>query len=104
LIEERAREVGAAQAAVARMRAVTELKIRRVMTPEQLNTLRTMRAQARAAEGSTGQDNARDVRQRRRLQRLDRRNGDGALQRQDLSNPGAEPRSRRNDELRGRRP
>jgi Spy/CpxP family protein refolding chaperone len=50
LVEQRAREVGVAQAAVARLRALTELKIRRVLTPEQLNTLRMMRAQAREAE------------------------------------------------------
>jgi Spy/CpxP family protein refolding chaperone len=45
-VEERAREVGVAQAAVARLRALTELRIRRVLTPEQLNTLRALRQQA----------------------------------------------------------
>jgi len=49
LIEERAREMAAAQAAVTRMRALTELSIRRVLTPEQLNTLRDLRQRARAA-------------------------------------------------------
>ncbi len=45
-IEARARDLGTAQTAVARLRALTELRIRRVLTPEQLNTFRTMRAEA----------------------------------------------------------
>ncbi|HVG34647.1 MAG TPA: Spy/CpxP family protein refolding chaperone [Pyrinomonadaceae bacterium] len=102
LIEERAREVGAAQAAVARMRAVTELRIRRVMTPEQLNTLRTMREQARA-ESRTRQENRMGARQRQRRERLGRRDN-RLLQRQNLDNPGAQPNLRRDDEPRGGRP
>jgi Spy/CpxP family protein refolding chaperone len=102
LIEDRAREVGAAQAAVARMRAITELKIRRVMTPEQLNTLRAMREQARVLGDKAQQEN--NARQRRRRERLGRRDGNGALPRQDLDNTDSEPRIRRNDALRGRRP
>lgn len=43
MIEERARELAAAQAAAVRLRALTELGIRRVLTPEQLNTLRSLR-------------------------------------------------------------
>lgn len=43
VIEERARELAAAQAASVRLRALTELGIRRVLTPEQLSTLRTLR-------------------------------------------------------------
>lgn len=102
LIEERAREVGAAQAAVARMRAITELKIRRVMTPEQLNTLRAMRQQARAAAATnTRQEN---VRQRQRRERLGRRDGSGSLQRENLNNQNSAPSTRGNDELPGRRP
>jgi Spy/CpxP family protein refolding chaperone len=102
LIEERAREVGAAQAAVARMRAVTELRIRRVMTPEQLNTLRMMREQARA-EGRMRQENRSGARQRQRRERLGRRDG-RLLQRRNLDNPGTEPGLRRDDEPRGQRP
>lgn len=49
LIEARARDLAEAQTALVRMRALTELKIRRVLTQEQLNTLRTLR-QKRAAE------------------------------------------------------
>lgn len=45
VIDERAREVAEAQAAEVRMRARTELGIRRVLTPQQLNTFRTIRQQ-----------------------------------------------------------
>jgi Spy/CpxP family protein refolding chaperone len=43
VIEQRAREVAEAQAAEVRLRAMTELNIRRVLTPEQLNTFRRIR-------------------------------------------------------------
>ena len=46
LIQERIREVAAAQEALIRMRALAELKVRRVLTAEQLNTLRDLRRQA----------------------------------------------------------
>jgi Spy/CpxP family protein refolding chaperone len=46
LIETRVRELGAAQAAQARMRAVTELSIRRVLTADQLVILRRIREEA----------------------------------------------------------
>ena len=49
LIEQRAREAGEAQAASIRLRAVTESRIRRVLTPEQVKTLRELRAQAQQA-------------------------------------------------------
>lgn len=106
LLEERARELGAAQAAVARMRALTELKIRRVLTPEQLNTLRAMRQQARAAQRETRQENrlnARPLRQRERLNGVE--DNGAALRRDELNNPGTERRIRRSTALpRGRRP
>jgi Spy/CpxP family protein refolding chaperone len=47
VIEERVREVGAAQSAVLRMRALTELKIRRVLSTEQLNTFRQLQRRQR---------------------------------------------------------
>ena len=46
-IEAHARDLAVAQAAVARLRALTELRIRRLLTPEQLNLLREIRQQAR---------------------------------------------------------
>jgi Spy/CpxP family protein refolding chaperone len=45
LIEQRAREFSAAQAALTRLRAATELKIRRVLTEEQLRLFRDLRQQ-----------------------------------------------------------
>lgn len=80
LIAERAREVGVAQAAVARMRSLTELKIRRVLTPEQLNTLRNMRQEARAADRNGERENRLGQRPRRR-DRFGQRE-DGSLQRE----------------------
>jgi Spy/CpxP family protein refolding chaperone len=44
-VEQRAREVAEAQAAEVRLRALTELGIRRVLTPEQLNAFRAIREQ-----------------------------------------------------------
>jgi Spy/CpxP family protein refolding chaperone len=49
LVEQRMRDVAAAQAASMRMRILTEVRIRRVLTLEQLATLRTLRQQARQA-------------------------------------------------------
>jgi Spy/CpxP family protein refolding chaperone len=46
VIEQRARELTAAQAALVRFRAQTELKVRRVLTPEQLQSFRDLRRQA----------------------------------------------------------
>lgn len=47
LIEARVREAGAAQTALLRMRTLTELKIRRVLTPEQLEAFRRMQRRPR---------------------------------------------------------
>lgn len=47
LVEERARELAAAQAALVNLRAQTELRVRRVLTPEQLQTFRDLRQRAR---------------------------------------------------------
>ena len=49
VIEERLRDVAQAQAASMRMRVLTEFRIRQVLTPEQLTTLRTLRQNARSA-------------------------------------------------------
>jgi len=46
LIEQRARDVAEAQAALVRFRAQTELRVRRILTPEQLQTFRNLRDQA----------------------------------------------------------
>lgn len=49
LVERRARELGEAQAAALRMQAITEVKIRRVLTLEQLDRLRQLRLDAQRA-------------------------------------------------------
>lgn len=46
LVEQRTRELAAAQAALMRLRAATELKVRRLLTAEQLQTFRELRRQA----------------------------------------------------------
>lgn len=46
LIEQRSRELSATQSALVRLRAATELKVRRVLTDEQLRLFRTLRQQA----------------------------------------------------------
>jgi Spy/CpxP family protein refolding chaperone len=46
LVEQRAREVAEAQAALVRYRAQTELRVRRILTPEQLQTFRNLRDEA----------------------------------------------------------
>ncbi|SRR6266496_1333972 len=49
VIEQRLRDAATAQAASIRMRVLTEVRIRRVLTPEQLATLRSLRLQAAGA-------------------------------------------------------
>jgi protein CpxP len=47
LVQQRAREVAEAQAALVQLRAQTELRVRRVLTPGQLQTFRELRISAR---------------------------------------------------------
>ena len=51
VVEQRARELAEAQAANIRLQAMTELGIRRILTPQQLETLRNLRAQAAERQG-----------------------------------------------------
>ena len=81
LVEQRAREFSEAQAAVVRLRAQTELRVRRVLTPEQLQTFRDLRISARrqqriqrrlerglpARRPNAPADSAPDARPRQRL-------------------------------------
>ena len=71
LVEQRARELAEAQTAITRMRALTEVRIRRILTPEQLTKLRILRQQA--LTNRRNQDNQGQLRQEERLQR--RQNG-----------------------------
>ncbi|MDQ5845990.1 MAG: Spy/CpxP family protein refolding chaperone [Acidobacteriota bacterium] len=81
-VEERVREVMAAQAAAMRLRVLTEVKIRRVLTVEQKTLLRTLREQAQEHRRERQIDRS-DLRDRRRHQRTlrmqNRRDGVGPL-------------------------
>jgi Spy/CpxP family protein refolding chaperone len=59
LIEQRINEVAAAQAAQLRMRIHTEMRIRRVLRPEQLATLRRLRLQVRDVMAPQRRNNPR---------------------------------------------
>ena len=71
VIEQRLRDVAAAQAAAMRMRVLSEVRIRRVLTPEQLITLRTLRQNAR----NLRRERQRENMERRRQERIDRQRG-----------------------------
>jgi Spy/CpxP family protein refolding chaperone len=71
-VDQRARELAEAQAAEVRMRATTELNIRRVLTPEQLNTFRTIRQER--------------IRQAQIKRRLENGNSQGPLRNRRLEN------------------
>jgi Spy/CpxP family protein refolding chaperone len=71
LVEQRLRDVAAAQAAATRMRVLTEVRVRRVLSPEQLITLRTLRQNARILRRERQRENM----ELRRQERNDRRRG-----------------------------
>jgi hypothetical protein len=110
VIEQRVHELAAAQAEVTRMRALTELNIRRVLTPEQLNTLRSLRQQARR----TGRERRRQDMENSpgARDRFNRRPGalntnEGGVRPNNnygAARPNLAPRPRRGEMLRGRRP
>ncbi|HEV7904621.1 MAG TPA: periplasmic heavy metal sensor [Pyrinomonadaceae bacterium] len=60
VVEERVREVSAAQAAVVRMRTFTELKIRRVLSPEQLDAFRRLQRRPRRRQQRMNQNPPQD--------------------------------------------
>jgi len=113
VIEERVREVGEAQAAVVRLRSLTELRIRRVLSPEQLDAFRRLQRRTRTRRQRRSQlppqqdDLPADAPARFR-DRIERRNQE-QLQRQRLLNeqnaptPPA-PRERRPSPSRDRKP
>ncbi len=82
LVEQRVRDVAAAQAAAMRMRILTEVRIRRVLTPEQRIILRSLQQQARNSgrERLLANPNERQRRQEERSRGLqNQRNGFGRL-------------------------
>ena len=68
VVEQRLRDVAEAQAASTRMRVMTEMKVRRVLTREQIATLRTLRQNVRDYRRDRQENN-----QLRRRERLNRR-------------------------------
>jgi Spy/CpxP family protein refolding chaperone len=88
VIEQRARELAEAQVAATRMRALTELRIRRVLTPEQITKLRTLKQQALQFRDERRNQRPEQMRPAERLQR--RRD---ALQRGGNLRPGTGPGS-----------
>lgn len=81
LVEQRMRDVAVAQAASMRMRILTEVRIRRVLTLEQLSILRTLRQQAR----QFGRDRFLTEGQQQRRQNID---GSRGLQNQNNNGLG----------------
>lgn len=69
VVEQRARELAEAQGAQVRLQAITELDVRRILTPEQLETFRALRLQAEAERRNRRlQDAGNGLRDRGRLQ------------------------------------
>jgi Spy/CpxP family protein refolding chaperone len=86
-IEARAREVATAQTEFVRLRALTELRIRRVLNAEQLNRLRELRAEAMQQQRDRRQRERREdpnAFQNRRRQNLP---GDGGIKPKNLPQP-----------------
>jgi len=71
VVEQRLHDVAAAQAAAMRLRVLSEVRIRRVLTSEQLSTLRTLRQNAR----SRRRERQRKNMEKRGQERFDRRPG-----------------------------
>ena len=73
-IESHLRDIAAAQAASLRMRVATEMKVRKVLTPDQLTTLRVMRQNARDTRRERQIENNQRRREGMERRRLPRRN------------------------------
>jgi len=89
LVEQRLREVASAQAAAMRMRILTEIRIRRVLTSEQRKLLRSLQLEAQQTRRERRLDNAVQRQERRdeRTRGLNRRNGLGPILRRDNPRP-----------------
>ncbi len=71
VVEQRARDLAEAQGAQVRLQAMTELGVRRILTPEQLETFRTLRLQAeenRRSRRLQGDGGSTPMRDRGRIQ------------------------------------
>lgn len=81
LVEQRLREVASAQAAAMRMRILTEIRIRRVLTSEQRKVLRSLQQEAQQSRRERRLDNALERQERRdaRPRGVNQRNGLGPI-------------------------
>jgi Spy/CpxP family protein refolding chaperone len=81
LVEQRLRELATAQAAAMRMRILTEIRIRRVLTSEQRKLLRSLQLEAQQSRRERRLDNAVQRQERRdvRTRGLNQRNGLGPI-------------------------
>ncbi len=116
VIEDRVREVGAAQADVLRLRTLTELKIRRVLSPEQLNSFRQLQSQSRPRQQRMNQtwpqgnlpddapERLRNRRQQRRRERQRRQQQQQPMTGDPNTQTLSAPRERRRALLRDARP
>ncbi|MBA2340587.1 MAG: Spy/CpxP family protein refolding chaperone [Pyrinomonadaceae bacterium] len=73
VIEERARQLSEAQAVHTRLRALTELRVRRVLTSQQLSVFRDLQMQRRNERERLRQRNVNSLRPRRRFNAPGRR-------------------------------
>jgi Spy/CpxP family protein refolding chaperone len=88
LVEQRLRELASAQAAAMRLRVLTEIRIRRVLTIEQRKVLRSMQQEAQQARRERRLDNALERQERRDARGINQRNGLGpVLPRRDNQRP-----------------
>lgn len=69
VVEQRLRDVATAQAAQMRMRVLSEVRIRRVLTSEQLDKLRALRQNARSLGRERRLDNRNEGRRRENIER-----------------------------------
>ena len=81
VVEQRLRDVASAQAAAMRMRILTEIRIRRVLTAEQRKVLRSLQQEAIQARRERRLDNALQRQERRnaRPRGVNQRNGLGPI-------------------------
>jgi len=81
LVEQRLRDLSSAQAAGMRLRILTEIRIRRVLTSEQRKLLRSLQLEAQQNRRERRLDNAVQRQERRddRTRGLNRRNGLGPI-------------------------
>jgi len=79
VVEQRLREVASAQAAATRMRVLTEIRIRRVLTQEQRKILKSLQLEAQQYRRERRLDNALQRQERRDARGVNQRNGLGPV-------------------------